>query len=113
MEEAVASPEPEELHLATPTLAEIYLQQGLTDKAAEVYREILQGDPGNNEARNRLAEIEALATSRSTVEASEPEPPQPADPLPVPDPAMEARARKVEALRGFLRAIQKGSRVLA
>ncbi len=73
--------------LATPTLAEIYLQQGLTDQAIDVYREILQGDPSNKEAAARLAEIEA----------SLPKPP---------DPLAAARKRKVDALSGWLRAIQ-------
>lgn len=110
--ETVPTAEPEDMHLATPTLAEIFLQQGLAGKAAEVYREILRGDPGNEEARHRLAEIEALPTPPAGG-PREPSPPPPADPVPAPDPAVEARARKVAALRGFLRAVQKGSRVLA
>lgn len=111
--ETVPTPEPEDLHLATPTLAEIFLQQGLVDKAADVYREILQGDPGNDEARLRLSEIESLAVKPDAGMTIEPAPPPPARAEPAPDPAAEARARKVEVLRGFLRAVQKGFRVLA
>ena len=74
--------------LATPTLAELFLQQGLTEKAAEVYREILAGDPSNQEVRTRLEEIEASA-----------------EPF---DPAMAKSRRKVEKLRSWLETIKKG-----
>ena len=42
------------------TLAELYFNQGFTDKAIEVYRQLLQREPGNERARTRLAELEAL-----------------------------------------------------
>ncbi len=80
--------------LATPTLAEIFLQQGLMDKAAQVYREILNGDPHNNEARVRLAEIEGAAR-----------------PAPVTDPVQVARRRRIEALTSWLHAIRGGTHV--
>ena len=89
--EAVTPPEPEPL--ATPTLAEIYLQQGLKQKAIEVYREILKGDPENTEALGRLSELEG----------------KPA-PAPAPDPAAILVARKVEALSGWLAAIRGRAR---
>lgn len=73
--------------LATPTLAEIYLQQGLNDRAALVYREILKGDPDNAEALARLAEIE---------------PPQAP-----PDPATESRRRRIAALTSWLEVIRR------
>ena len=47
--------------LATITLAELYVRQGLIAKAAEVYRVLLQRDPGNPRARQRLADLEATA----------------------------------------------------
>lgn len=52
------SPEPE---LASPTLAELYYEQGVPEKAAEVYRRLLERDPGNDRLRGRLREIEAAA----------------------------------------------------
>ncbi len=109
-----STPVPEDLHLATPTLAEIFLQQGLTRRAAEVYREILRGDQGNEEARSRLAEIESLDMP-PVVSRVEPQvtPPPPADPVPALDPTAEGRDRAIQALRGWLSAIQKGSRILA
>jgi tetratricopeptide (TPR) repeat protein len=86
-----AAPEPG--ILATPTLAEIYVQQGLPDKAAEVYREVLTGDPHNVEARTRLEQIERAA-------------PQ------APDPGALARRRKIEALATWLDRIRLASRTL-
>lgn len=79
--------------LATPTLAEIYLQQGLLGKAASVYREVLKGDPDNAEAHARLAEIERRL------------------PPPPPDPIEEARRRKIAALTAWLGAIRRSADV--
>jgi len=45
--------------LMTGTLAELYVSQGFTDKAAGIYRDILATEPGNNTAAARLAELEA------------------------------------------------------
>jgi hypothetical protein len=45
--------------LSSATLAELYLQQGLLERAIEVYREVLEGEPANADARARLAELEA------------------------------------------------------
>ena len=49
---------------ATPfsssTLAELYLRQGLVDRAVEVYRQLLGEEPDNDRARSRLAELESI-----------------------------------------------------
>jgi hypothetical protein len=45
--------------LQTSTLADLYMRQGLVDRAIEVYRAMLRVDPGNQRARQRLAEIES------------------------------------------------------
>lgn len=74
--------------LATPTLAEIYLQQGHAVKAARLYREILRGDPANEEARARLAQIERD--------------------YPVLDPAVKLRRKKIRILGDWLRAMRSG-----
>jgi len=46
---------------ATPfsssTLAELYFQQGLVERAADVYRQLLEQEPNNEKARQRLAEL--------------------------------------------------------
>ena len=51
-----ASHEPE---LSSPTLAELYFDQGFLDKAVEVYRRLLQREPENERLRARVREIEA------------------------------------------------------
>lgn len=52
---AVAGSEPKSI--LTATLAEIYVKQGLPDKAVAVYEEILKQDPHNQAARERLADL--------------------------------------------------------
>ena len=45
---------------SSSTLAELYLKQGLVERAVEVYRQLLGEEPGNERARSRLAEIERM-----------------------------------------------------
>lgn len=49
-----------ETPFSSSTLAELYLKQGLVDRALEVYRQLLAEEPGNDRARSRLAEIERM-----------------------------------------------------
>jgi hypothetical protein len=49
--------------LSTPTLAELYFEQGFYARALEVYEEILEREPTNERARARLIEIRAVARS--------------------------------------------------
>ena len=49
--------------LHSSTLAELYLRQGLTDRAREVYRQVLAADPANERARSGLRELEAAAAA--------------------------------------------------
>ena len=58
--EAARAPEAEADELTSSTLAELYFNQGFTDKTIEVYRQLLQREPGNDRARARLGELEAL-----------------------------------------------------
>lgn len=44
--------------MPTVTFAEEYLRQGHRDKAASIYRQLLEKDPGNKDLTKRLAEIE-------------------------------------------------------
>ncbi len=55
--EPVATPEP----LESATLAELYLQQGLADKALDIFRNLLARDPDNLELRRRIRDLEATA----------------------------------------------------
>jgi hypothetical protein len=58
--EAAASPEEATTPpLASSTLAELYYRQGLTDRAIDVYRQLLAAEPGNDKVRDRLAQLEA------------------------------------------------------
>jgi predicted Zn-dependent protease len=81
---AARSPDGE---LATPTLAELYLKQGFPEKAADVYRAIVDRDPSNAEVTTRLAEIEATQARRNTRRQS-----------------IEAEIAKLERLLGAVRA---------
>jgi Tfp pilus assembly protein PilF len=42
---------------SSSTLAELYLRQGLQERAAEVYRQVLAEDPANERARAGLAAL--------------------------------------------------------
>ena len=55
---ATVEPAVEQDPLTTPTLAELYVSQGFSDKAIEIYRRIVSADPLNQEAASRLAELE-------------------------------------------------------
>jgi len=50
--------------LQTNTLAELYLRQGLVDRAIEVYRGMLRVDPGHLKAARRLNELLAAGVDR-------------------------------------------------
>jgi tetratricopeptide (TPR) repeat protein len=53
-------------HVATVTLAEIYLQQGLKEQAAQIYRQLLERQPGDVSVRKRLEEIETSTSEAQT-----------------------------------------------
>jgi tetratricopeptide (TPR) repeat protein len=64
--------------LATRTLADIYLAQGYRDKALAVLQEILARDPGRDDVRDRLheienSEVESPITARPDRETGDPE----------------------------------------
>ncbi|HLU69910.1 MAG TPA: tetratricopeptide repeat protein [Fibrobacteria bacterium] len=44
-------------HIATVTLAEIYLQQGLKEQATQIYRQLLERQPDDESVRERLQDI--------------------------------------------------------
>jgi tetratricopeptide (TPR) repeat protein len=49
--------------LMTETIAQVYARQGLYDRAADVYRELVRSRPDDSGLRDRLDEMEALAAS--------------------------------------------------
>ncbi len=54
LEEATPPPAP----FTSSTLAELYVKQGLANRAVEVYRQLVVEEPGNERARARLADLE-------------------------------------------------------
>jgi len=71
--EAVEPAEP----IATATLAEIYVKQGLLEKALEVYSGIIGQSPENETARKRLLQLQDLLSGKieTAPVASDPEAP--------------------------------------
>jgi tetratricopeptide (TPR) repeat protein len=55
------SPSPGPRELVSPTLAELYLSQGFPERALEVYRALLERDPGNERARVRVRELQTAS----------------------------------------------------
>jgi len=77
----------------------VYLSQGLTQKAIEVYRELLEREPGNALAKERLIELEGAAAPMRGKE------------LPAPDPRLARRRaveRTIRRLEGLLAALGRG-----
>jgi hypothetical protein len=61
---------PDAAALSSSTLAELYFSQGFTDRAIEVYRDLLVREPENERARARVTELMGLEaqTARSASE---------------------------------------------
>ncbi len=78
------------------TLAELYLRQGLPERATEVYRMVLAEDPSNRRAQARLAEIERALSSRAPLAASVPE-----------DGRRRSLERVIAGLEAFLGAVRR------
>jgi tetratricopeptide (TPR) repeat protein len=58
--------------LNTQTLADIYIQQGLPDKAVKVYQKLLLRDPGNSEIIQKLKELNPADVLLSAAGRQEP-----------------------------------------
>ncbi len=73
------------MEITTNTIAELYIKQGYPEKAVDIYKAILELDPGNITAAEKIQRLEAemrgeaeqLATPVETVSApaAEPVPP--------------------------------------
>jgi tetratricopeptide (TPR) repeat protein len=100
-------PAPEADELTSSTLAELYFNQGFTDKAIEVYRQLLQREPGNERGRTRLAELEALER-RLKEEEARATPPLGGAPADSASARRRAIERTIARLEGLLTALRKG-----
>jgi hypothetical protein len=91
--------------LSSSTLAELYFNQGHTDKALDVYRQLLQREPGNERARARITELEALDRQLRAEEARgpQPEPDAPVDPAAARRQAIESTIVRLEAMLAAVR----------
>jgi len=59
--------------LATVTVAELYVKQGVLERAIEVYKELLEADPDNDELKKRFIELQwRLEEDETTQENVEP-----------------------------------------
>lgn len=104
--------------LQTNTLAELYLRQGLVDRAVEVYRAMLRVDPANQKAARRLADLlpgvaGPLARARleqaAAMAAASPGPAAPAAGESKAGPGERGRDERILRLERWLEGIRAGS----
>ncbi len=57
--------------IPTATLAEIYVKQGLMDKALKVYRDILEQSPDNVKAQERIQQLQAQPETETEIVAED------------------------------------------
>jgi tetratricopeptide (TPR) repeat protein len=96
-----AKPAPPVAEIETPTMAEIYANQGHFDQALAVYRKIIERHPNDTQYRERVEEL--LMLSRAAKAPNEPPAPsgrRAAD-------SFEADERTIRVLEDWLAAIRK------
>jgi pentatricopeptide repeat protein len=108
------APTPVEGELVSPTLAELYFNQGFPEKAIEVYRRMLEREPGNERARARVAELQDLLAAPVTADPAAVAGEPPAGHRPSADEQARAARRQalertIERLESLRAALQKGS----
>ncbi|MBD3345617.1 MAG: tetratricopeptide repeat protein [Chitinivibrionales bacterium] len=64
-------------HVLTPTLADIYYQQGQAGLAVQIYSRLLERDPDNERIQNRLVEIKSTMTEEDNATGIRPQQPVP------------------------------------
>ncbi len=57
---------PEAVELVSPTLAELYLAQGLTEKSLNIYQQLSDRNPDDLTFRRKVKELEVLLTDNKT-----------------------------------------------
>ncbi|MCI0414826.1 tetratricopeptide repeat protein [bacterium] len=100
--------------LTTETLAELYLSQGLVDKAVKVYQRLLLNDPGNLQILQRLKELSPEVAEEPVYQEEEvlvvqPEQPKGMESAVIEELARrdEARRRKITTLENWLTTIRR------
>lgn len=93
--------------LTTPTMAELYISQGFTDKAIAIYRKIVEADANNLEAQSRLAELEQPAAAVEAEQAAAAVAEQAAAQVELPTQGTADRQAKVAVLEGWLENIRR------
>ena len=92
--------------IPTATLAEIYAQQGLLEKAARVYEDILRQNPGNAKAGERLLQLQealgGLTVTTTAAGAAEPEAPDLAEQA-VPEGELPEAPQASTSLQGVIK----------
>ena len=68
-EPATGGEDGDDADVMTETIAQVYARQGLYDRAAEVYQQLVRARPDDDELRERLAEMEAKAGGSEDGEA--------------------------------------------
>lgn len=91
--------------LMTGTLAELYVSQGFTDKAAGIYRDILATEPDNTAAAARLAELETSVLAADL--PLQPVDGQPAAAVAVPAQGVADAGSVLPVLEGWLENIRR------
>ena len=86
--EPAPAPESASGELTSATLAELYFKQGFPEKAIEVYRQLVEREPGNDRLRRRLAELQDTPSPTASRRV--------------------ALERTIAKLEGMLAAIKKG-----
>jgi len=88
--------------LSSSTLAELYFNQGFTQQAIDVYKELLEREPGNERIAARILELQAIDRELEGGAA--------VPPPPVADPRArrrEALERTITRLEGFLATVRR------
>jgi len=98
--------------ITTATIADIYIEQGLYEKALEVYRELLTEHPQDVAVQQKISELEALMASGSIQAATQDQQPVVApsasfeESPPVESTVGSNNDTVIEKLNGWLEAIQ-------
>jgi len=88
---------------STETMADLYAQQGLIEKASNIYKQILEQTPDNELVRLKLNALDAQAAADTDpAPAAQP----PVEPQPEP-PQIDSTEEELKALEGLLENVER------